>query len=144
YKEPSQLIEDYFEILQKQDTSLIKLIDDMKISKTHWFPIYGFSKNYSDLNKLDLLKKQQDKKISDLLDSINCDKYLALGLTSINDVLTSINIADSYRTEGIFCLVYHNKIPLDDLESYLESFSSNRELDFKKLLCLYDQLKYRS
>lgn len=143
YKEPSQLIEDYFDILHKKDESLIKLIDDMKIAKSHWFPIYGFSSIYNGLLKLTVLKNQQDRKIEELLKSINCTKYLALGFTTVDDVLKSDIVAESYKIECIFCLIYSDKITLDDLESYLQSFKSNRELNFKKLLCLYDQKKYK-
>lgn len=143
YKEPSQLIEDYFEILNKKDESLIKLIDDMKISKSHWFPIYGFSSIYSDLAKDSILKQQQDRKIDDLIASINCEKYLALNLLTISDVLNATNIAESYKIDCMSCLIYHDKIDIDDLETYLLSFNSNRELNFKKLLCLYDQKKYK-
>ncbi|TCB78370.1 SIR2 family protein [Acinetobacter sp. ANC 3781] len=143
YKEPSQLIEDYFDILHKKDESLIKLIDDMKISKSHWFPIYGFSSIYNGLSKLTVLQQQQDRKIEELLRSINCTKYLTLGFATIEDVLKTDIVAESYKIECIFCLIYNDKITLDDLEHYLQSFNSNRELNFKKLLCLYDQKKYK-
>lgn len=143
YKEPSQLIEDYFDILHKKDESLIKLIDDMKISKSHWFPIYGFSSIYGRLSKLVVLQQQQDRKIEDLIKSINCTKYLSSPFSTIDDVLNTDTVADSYKIECIFCLIYHDRITLDDLEKYLQSFNSNRELNFKKLLCLYDQKKYK-
>jgi len=143
YKEPSQLIEDYFDILYKKDESLIKLIDDMTIAKSHWFPIYGFSLIYNGLSKLAILKQQQDRKIEDLIKSINCEKYLALNFSEIEEVLKTDIVAESYKIECIFCLIYHDKITLEDLEKYLQSFNSNRELNFKKLLCLYDQKKYK-
>ncbi|MGV0887074.1 hypothetical protein V6760_09385 [Acinetobacter venetianus] len=143
YKEPSQLIEDYFDILHKKDESLIKLIDDMKISKSHWFPIYGFSSIYGGLSKLEVLQQQQDRKIEDLIKSINCTKYLSSPFSKIDDVLNTDTVAESYKIECIFCLIYHDRITLDDLEEYLQSFNSNRELNFKKLLCLYDQKKYK-
>ncbi|MBO3652609.1 MULTISPECIES: SIR2 family protein [Acinetobacter] len=141
YKEPSQLIEDYFDILNKRDESLIKLIDDMKIAKTHWFPIYGFLSIYSNLSKSTVLKQQQDRKIEDYIKTISCDKYLALNLFTIDDVLKNEEIAGSYKIDCIFCLIYHDKISLQDLEEYLLNFKSKRDLNFKKLLCLYDQKK---
>lgn len=143
YKEPSQLIEDYFDILHKKDESLIKLIDDMKISKPHWFPIYGFSSIYNGLSKLTVLQQQQDRKIDDLIKTINCDKYLTLNFSTIDEVLKTTEVAESYKIDCIFCLIYHDKINLPDLEGYLRSFNSNRESNFKKLLCLYDQKKYK-
>lgn len=143
YKEPSQLIEDYFDILSKQDESLIKLIDDMKIAKPNWFPIYGFSSIYNGLSKDKLLKQQQDRKIDDLVANANCTKYLSLKLNTIKDVLHTTKIAESYKIDCMFCLIYHNQITIDDLEQFLLSFNSNRELNFKKLLCLYDQKKYK-
>ncbi|WP_212139097.1 hypothetical protein, partial [Burkholderia stagnalis] len=142
-KEPSQLIEDYFDILSKQDESLIKLIDDMKIAKPNWFPIYGFSSIYNGLSKDKLLKQQQDRKIDDLVANANCTKYLSLKLNTIKDVLHTTKIAESYKIDCMFCLIYHNQITIDDLEQFLLSFNSNRELNFKKLLCLYDQKKYK-
>lgn len=116
----------------------------MTIARSHWFPIYGFSTICSDLDKLDSLKQQQDKKILDLLQSINCPKYLSLKFNTIEQVLSSSSIAESYKIDCIFCLVANKNISLDDLESYLKSFESNRELVFKKLLCLYDQMKYKA
>lgn len=144
YKEPSQLIEDYFDILYKKDESLIKLIDDMKIAKSNWFPIYGFLSIYSGLGKADVLKNQQDRKIEEYINSINCEKYLGLGFNNIHEVITTADIADSYKLDCIFWLIYHNKIDLMELEIYLHSFKSKRELNFKKLLCLYDQKKFNS
>lgn len=143
YKEPSQLIEDYFEILAQKDESLIKLIDDMKIAKSHWFPIYGFLSIYPNLSKTDILRQQQDRKIEELIATINSEKYLALNFSTISQISQGTQIAESYKVECIFCLMYHDKININDLEKYLLSFNSNRELNFKKLLCLYDHKKYK-
>lgn len=143
YKEPSQLIEDYFDILHKRDESLIKLIDDMEISKSHWFPIYGFLSIYNNLAKSAILKQQQDRKIEDYIKSINCEKYLALGFSTIDEVIKTSDVAESYKIDCIFCLVHHGSIILQDLDAYLRTFNSNRELNFKKLLCLYDQKNYK-
>lgn len=143
YKEPSQLIEDYFEILEKKDISLIRLIDNLKIAKSHWFPIYGFSSVFSGLNKLEVLKQQQDRKIEDHISNISCEKYLAFNFEKISDILDSSQIAESYKIDCLFCLIYHDKIDLDDLENYLKIYTSKRESNYKKLLCLYDLKKYK-
>ena len=43
YTDSSQLIIDYYDIIEARSESLIKLIDEFPIARTHWFPIFGFT-----------------------------------------------------------------------------------------------------
>ena len=95
------------------------------------------------MSKLSLLQQQQDRKIEDHIGNISCGKYLAFDFKTIDEVLESDEIAGSYKIDCLFCLIYHDKIALDDLEVYLKSYTSKRESNYKKLLCLYDVKKYK-
>jgi hypothetical protein len=143
YTDSSQLIIDYFEIIDNKSENLVKLIDEFPVSKTHWFPIFGFANIVPDLFKAETLKTQQRTKLANNFKT-NMSRFDSLGLKNINEVLIAENIPESYKIEYIFYKIYNNSFDLDDLKEYLLKINGDLDSNYKKLLCLYDFKKYEN
>ncbi|ADI91784.1 SIR2 family protein [Acinetobacter oleivorans] len=143
YTDSSQLIIDYFEIIDNKSENLVKLIDEFPVSRTHWFPIFGFANIVPDLFKAETLKTQQRTKLANNFKT-NMSRFDSLGLKNINEVLIAENIPESYKIEYIFYKIYNNSFDLDDLKEYLLKINGDLDSNYKKLLCLYDFKKYEN
>lgn len=95
------MIIDYFEIIDNKSENLVKLIDEFPVSRTHWFPIFGFANIVPDLFKAETLKTQQRTKLANNFKT-NMSRFDSLGLKNINEVLIAENIPESYKIEYIF------------------------------------------
>lgn len=143
YTDSSQLIIDYFDIINNKSESLIKLIDEFPIAKSHWFPIFGFLILVSDLQKAETLKAQQRTKLTNNLKQ-NIERFDVHNLNSINDILASDKIPESYKIDYIFYKVFNNLIGEEELKDYLMQIDGDLDSNYKKLLCLYDFKKYEN
>lgn len=143
YTDSSQLIIDYFDIINNKSENLIKLIDEFPIAKSHWFPIFGFLSLVSDLQKAETLKTQQRSKLTNNLKP-NIERFDVHNLNSINDILASDKIPESYKIDYIFYKVFNNLIGEDELKNYLMQIDGDLDSNYKKLLCLYDFKKYEN
>lgn len=143
YTDSSQLIIDYFDIINNKSENLIKLIDEFPIAKSHWFPIFGFLSLVSDLQKAETLKAQQRSKLTNNLKQ-NIERFDVHNLNSINDILASDKIPESYKIDYIFYKVFNNLIGEEELKDYLMQIDGDLDSNYKKLLCLYDFKKYEN
>lgn len=143
YTDSSQLIIDYFEIIENKSDNLIKLIDEFPVAKSHWFPIFGFAHIVPDLCKAETLKMQQKTKLANNFKTA-MSRFDSFSLTNINEVLEADNIPESYKIEYIFYKVYSNSFDLEDLKNYLIKIDGDLDSNYKKLLCLYDFKMYEN
>ncbi|WP_074383101.1 MULTISPECIES: SIR2 family protein [Acinetobacter] len=143
YTDSSQLIIDYFDIINDRSENLIKLIDEFPIAKSHWFPIFGFSNLVSDLQKTEILKNQQMSKLTNNIKP-NIERFDVHNLNSIEAILASDKIPESYKIDYIFYKVFNNLILEDELKNYLMQIDGDLDSNYKKLLCLYDFKKYEN
>lgn len=136
----SEMITKYFRIIEESNDQVIELINKQKIPSTQYFPIFGFSKIHTNIFKEKELKSQQRKKIKDLIDTTRDDWKTEH--SSIEQILSDTNIANSYKERAIIWSVSQRKILLADLEKYLKKFEDKTKTEFKRLLCTYDLYKY--
>lgn len=122
---------------------MIKLIDEFPIAKSHWFPIFGFSNLVSDLQKTEILKNQQMSKLTNNIKP-NIERFDVHNLNSIEAILASDKIPESYKIDYIFYKVFNNLILEDELKNYLMQIDGDLDSNYKKLLCLYDFKKYEN
>lgn len=60
----------------------------------------------------------------------------------LKKIMHDERIAASNKSKAIFWGVHESCIGLDKLEAYLRSSSNHKATDYRRLLCLYDFLKY--
>ncbi len=141
YMTTSEMIQNYFTIIDESNSAILSLINKQKIVDTQYFPIYGFSRICDDIHNVDHLKKIQ---------KVNVEKYIKDNCLqhnnahcSIQEILDDNEIAASYKEQAIMASVDSGNIHLDDLESYLKN-TRNNNTPYKRLLCLYDLKKYEN
>lgn len=134
----SDLINNYFEIIEEENVELLRIIDKLTISSSQYFPIFGFSLVNHDISNSKNLKQNQVRNIKNYLQS----KTNSFVHHSINDVFADEKVGISYKYTSIIFNVLDGNIELTDLESYLRKLTGKRSTDDRRLLCLYDYLKY--
>ncbi len=139
YHTASELMAKYFEIIEEHNDQIISLIDKYKISISQYFPIFGFSKICPDLKTIDLLKQNQSKKITVLLESI---KNQNKKHSSIDDVYKDASISNTNKSKNISWNTIEGNIKLDDLEDFLKKCENKNCTSYRQLLCVYDFKKY--
>lgn len=135
-----EMMVNYFKIIEESNAQLLKLINKQNIQINQYFPVFGFSKIFHDINRLDELKQQQIDKINDIKQRApECCKG---NHTTIQDILNDIYVSTSYKVQEIICCILSNTIDIEDVKSYLLSYTSKRSTDYRKMLCAYDYAKY--
>ena len=143
YTDSSQLIIDYYDIIEAKSESLIKLIDEFPIARTHWFPIFGFTHIVPNLQKAEILKTQQVTKLNNNIKP-NIERFDVHGLNDIDSILETDKIPESYKIDYIFYKVFNNLISAEELKNYLMKIDGDLNSNYKKLLCLYDFKEYEN
>lgn len=140
FQTTSEMMANYFNIIEEENIQLLNLVDKQTIQKNQYFPIFAFSKINTHIQKSDDLKNQQISKIKDMLQSINvsCKKKHK----TISSVLKDDSIS---KTNQINCIIYGTickSIELAEVEEYLKQYQNKKETDYRKLLCVYDCMKF--
>lgn len=140
YQTASELLANYFNIIDESNSQIVSLIDKYKIQPAQYFPIFGFNSINSEIESTNSLKEQQIKNIEDCIESIqpNCKKQH----TSIDDIINDETISSSYKMNSIIWNSYKNNISLEDTEKYLRENPSTTDTSYRKLLSVYDLKKY--
>lgn len=140
YHNPSQLMTMYFKIIEESNNQVLELIDQIKIAKTQYFPIYGFCNINKTLKKEIELKKNQEEKLKELRSSIKSqiqNSYDSIDLIEADD-----NISKTNKINAIIWGIFEKNISLENIESFLKSFKEKNLTNYKKMLCVYDYMKY--
>ena len=141
YLSTAEMVKQYFEIIDNKRAGVLSLIDKQKINISQYFPIYGFSIVNPDIKSADRLKSTQDKNLINYLNRIKpTQKKKRLSISEVND---DSDIAHTYKTDCILWNVWKNNIKIDDLESYLRDCTDKTTTNYRKLICLYDQKRYK-
>lgn len=139
YQNQSELLANYFNIIEEENAALLSLIDNYKIQSNQYYPIFGFSKIQPNIQNLQKLKDQQVEKLKTYIrDRPNIDKTY----NSIQEIIVDENIANSYKNDHILYSSLSKTINIDDLKNYLQNFQNKNESVYKRLLCAFDVLNY--
>ncbi|MFZ3591619.1 SIR2 family NAD-dependent protein deacylase [Bacillus sp. DJP31] len=139
FQTTSEIMENYFKIIDESNHQLLKLIDKYRIQRSQYFPIYGFSKIQLELESSRALKDNQNEKITNLVRGTN---DFAEEHTTINSILQDDNISQSRKNLAIIFGVVNDRIQLEPIEDYLRKYPDKKTTDYRKLLCVYDYKKY--
>ncbi len=118
YQSSSEMISNYFNIIDESNKQLISLIDKYKIQSQQYFPIYGFSTINAELESSQRLKTQQFQNLTASLNRVP-ERCKTEHLT-IDAILKDDEISKSYKAKereknnftfltGYFVLILHFK-----------------------------------
>jgi hypothetical protein len=118
------------------------VINHQKINPAQFFPVFGFSKIRSEIENVDLLKKQQKSKLVSTLRSINtsCETDHVI----IDEIFEYESITNSNKDSAILWSTYNDKLKLDDVKQYLLQYIDKKCTSYRRILCAYDFKKYGS
>lgn len=142
FQTASEIMANYFQIIEESNAQILKPLNKQVISKRDYFPIFGLAKIYGGIDKEADLKKQQTKKMEDLVNRV---KGKCKGsYSTVNDVLTELSSnADYKREDEISLSILNGVMDLTSAEEYLMSYPDKRCTGYRKMLCAYDYMKYR-
>lgn len=131
-------IKNYFDILEEANVDMIKAIDQLSIADNQYFPIFGFLNITKELNNRNRLAKIESHNMSRYTQNLN---YVRSHHTTIQEIFEDSSIGRSYKWNSVMRNVLEGKITLDCLEVYLRE-NKGADTNYRKMLCLYDLLKY--
>ena len=137
-----ELMQKYFQIEEEENKQILEVINKQTIQKNQFFPIFCFSKINSKINNIEKFKKQQNKKIENILKTLE-DRF-KLECSTVEEISNNSSIATSKEENVLVYNVMNGNIPLKDLKKYLLEFENKNNTSYKKLLCAYDLKKYGS
>jgi SIR2-like domain len=139
FQTTSELMENYFKIIDESNHQLLKLIDKHRIQRNQYFPIYGFGKIQTEIECFSTLKDIQNEKIMNIF---NGKTDIAQEHSTIHGIINDNNISRSNKTLGIVLGVITGRIQLNIAEEYLREYPDKKSTDYRKILCVYDYKKY--
>lgn len=137
YQTKSEMIQNYFKIIDEANTQLIALLNKQTIANNEHFPIYAFSSICPELENTTIYKQRQLDKIVSQLTRI---KACQSDANSIEEIIE--NTKEYKIPNTIMYCVLNDTISLKQLRSYLISRSHNVDTHYRRMLCLYDYLSY--
>lgn len=140
YKNTSDMIENYFTIIEEDNKQLLDLINYFIIQKNQYFPIFVFSKINTNIKNTDILKENQANKVIDALSKIQ--KNSRIRHSKIEEITNDSAISKTNKCSAILYGLLKGDIKLNDLEDYLKQCANKRKTEFRRLLCVYDLFKY--
>ena len=138
YQTTSEMMQNYFKIIDEANGQLLALIDKHRIQKNQYLPIYGFSVIQNGLESELQLKRQQRTKLEKILSSLPYSS----GNKTIEAILEDGDVSVTNRTVNIIAGVEAKEITLNDLEQYLRNYEDKECTNYRKLICYYDYKKY--
>lgn len=142
YQSASEMMSNYFKIIDESNSQILTLIDHYKIQRTQYFPIFGFSTINDNIECVKKLKEQQETNLKNTFNSIN-DKNREITHESIQGILDDESIALTFKSNAIIWNVMKNNLELEDVENYLRNFENKNETEYRKILCAFDVKMYK-
>lgn len=140
YQNSSEMMSNYFKIIDEENSQILMLINKHKISKTQFFPVFGFSIINNYINQIDRLKNQQIKKLDTAKASIkhsSKNKHSTINLIQLDK-----SISNSNKNDAIIWSMLEGNLKLEDVEIYLRKYTNKEDTNYRKVLCAYDFKKY--
>ncbi|WP_333876641.1 SIR2 family protein [Methylobacter sp.] len=136
YQTSAEMMSNYFNIIDESNSQLLTLINKYTIQSSQYFPVFGFSKIYSEINNIETLKKRQRAKVKSALESIASTCKIAHN--TIDSIFSDDSITECNKNNAIFWLTCNGELPLHEVEKYLRNFSDKSNTPYRKILCAYD------
>ena len=140
YQTASELMMNYFKILDEANIQILSLIDTYRIQAQQYFPIFGFKNINNQIKSSDNLEIQQKLKLEQISKDIRA--ICKTEYDTIEKIMKADTISSSYKINAILWSTLENRLKLEDVEKYLREFKNKNSTDYRKLLCAYDYKKY--
>lgn len=134
------MMSNYFSIIDEANIQLLKLINEINIASTQWFPIFGFHKICPLIGKAKQLKDQQKSKLNTYLASLNGN--VKSTHTSVQAIQDDEQISGASKVNAVIWSVSNDNLDLDDVASFLQGMQNKKDTHYRRLLCAYDFRKY--
>ncbi len=141
YQTSSEIMMNYFKIIDESNSQLLTLIDKYRIQSNQWFSIYGFDKINPNIRATSNLKAQQKDKLEKFLEDVS--DQCKSNYTTIEKIQECDEISSSNKVDAIVWAVLEDKISLELVEEFLKEYDSKETTNYRKLLCAYDYKMYR-
>ncbi|MFO1276972.1 MAG: SIR2 family protein [Sphaerotilus natans] len=141
YQDAKETIKNYFKIIDEKNYDIMSLIDKFRITSREYFPIFGFKYIGGSIGRYDVLAMQQIRKINSILSSIS-GSLSEITHNSIDGVMEDLMVSSSNKVNCIILNSIRGDIGIDCLGAYLRFFDDTSCTDYKKMLCVFDFLKY--
>lgn len=140
YQSSSEMMSNYFSIIDEHNKQLLFLIDKYTIQKNQYFPIYGFSRIRDGISRELELKSRQREKLESIIQGMS--SQCKTTHTEITSILEDDEITMSNKTNAIVWAILNNEMDIDEAEEYLRNYKNKEGTEYRKLLCTYDYKKY--
>jgi hypothetical protein len=140
HRNATSFFPDYFDIIEESNHHIVRLLDNIKIPITQWFPIYAFDHIYPSLVKAKILKAQQLKMINHYV----ADLRQAIQTThrDLQSIIDDDTVTGAGKINAIMWSTWNDNLPLDDVGQYLQNMPDKKGTGYKRLLCTYDYKQY--
>jgi hypothetical protein len=140
YQTSSELMENYFKIIDESNSQILELIDKFKIQKQQFFPIHGFYRVNNNIKSAEILKVQQIEKLDEIKKNnrIGCRTQHI----TISDIEDDNKISNSNKIGAILYSILKGNIDIDLVRDYLINYEDKKSTDYRRVLCAYDYIKY--
>ncbi|WP_272579502.1 SIR2 family protein, partial [Providencia sp. PROV246] len=137
---PQEMMENYFDLISNKENHVVSLLDKFIISKSSYFPSFGFLTICSDVKCLPGLSKNQKEKLKSYFSGIK--KNHRITEFSIEDIYSKHGESENKMENIIFYNAYTENIPKKELENYLRAYHNKDCTGYRRLLSLYDFLQF--
>ncbi|MCG7568197.1 SIR2 family protein [Pseudoalteromonas sp. CnMc7-15] len=140
FQNASEMMSNYFSIVDESNAQLLKLINKITISSTQWFPVFAFSQICPEIERTDELKQQQKDKLLSFFNGLS--QGCVSAHSNIKSIMDDEGISRAQKLNAIFWAVHNGNVELDDFAKFLISMDKKVDTQYRRLLCLYDLKKY--
>lgn len=140
HQDASGMMSNYFSIIDEANYQLLKIINEIKIASSQWFPIFGFHKICKNIEKSKELKEQQTSKLETYIDSIHNSSKSSH--SEIDGILDDDQISQANKINAIIWSAWNNKLEPNKLRKFLLEMPDKKDTNYRRLLCAYDYIKY--
>ena len=140
YQTTSEMIANYFNIIEEENKQLLYLIDKLNIQPAQYFPIHGFSLINPEIKKIQDLKTQQSEKLTEFIGNIK--EHCKTNHSTIEDIMDDISISQTYKSAAIMYSILNKNVSLENAENFLKNRENKNDTEYRKMLCAYDYMRY--
>ncbi|MDD6180852.1 MAG: SIR2 family protein [Desulfovibrionaceae bacterium] len=124
YQTTSEMMINYFNIIEESDSQIVSLINKQKIKRGTYFPIYGFYRLNQNINQFNELSKQQQNKLDNFVKdarSCCCGNH-----KTVEDIESDLNIKATYKRNEIVKSTMNGCLDLENLRNYLVNYPDKK------------------